>query len=185
MISQSNLRLALIVSSMSLFLMTGQSAHAQYRFQTADGHQTVAPSDMPQQPSMAEEFMTKSNMMNNSSPQPSLDLPGTPGVVNGPPSIQTPNGKFINPGQPPTSGSLVYPNGISSATRIGPVEPTPIWTRVALGVFLMVQFAAMTVVAIVLQRKTTRHDLEYQGGHIIEEGHQEEWVHRHKRSPEL
>lgn len=209
MIPQRNLRLALVVSSMSVFLMTVQSAQAQFKFQRADGHQTVAPSDMPQQPSMSEEFTTKSNMMNNSTPQSSLDLPGTPGVVNSAPNVQTPIGKIqdnqqarqanntggsssqlpqshaTTPGQAPTPGSLVYPNGMSSATRIGPVEPTSMWTRFALAAFLMIQFAAMTIVAIVLQRKTTRHEIEYQGGHIIDEGHKEEWVHRHQPRAEL
>lgn len=179
MISQRNVRLALVVSSMSLFLMNAQPAHAQYKLQTPDGHQTVAPSDMPQQPTLPEEFQKNASRGSRSiAPSVGVDMPGMPSVTPLNESrLSTHTASSQNgvtaPGQPPQPGSLVLPDGVSSSTRIGPVNPTPFWERAALATFLMIQFAAVLIIAVVLQRTKVVKDAEFQGGHIIDEDHVE------------
>jgi hypothetical protein len=69
---------ALLAVAAGVSMMT-PGAFAQSRFQTPDGHQTIGPSEMPQQPSLNEEFSHNAN--NKVVPNAEPDVPGVPGFV--------------------------------------------------------------------------------------------------------
>jgi hypothetical protein len=68
----------MVALSLLLIGVSTQPALSQSKMQTPGGHQTVAPSDMPQQPSITEELQNKSKMYTKTAPSPVLDQPGMP-----------------------------------------------------------------------------------------------------------
>ncbi len=178
-------------------ILCGQSSLAQSRYQTGQGRQTVAPSQMPQQPSAAEDFSIKRNIELNSIPQDALDQPGLPSITGKNPGVGestkpqprmtsegpakagtgVPPKPVTTPGGVPQEGSLVLPGGVPSTVRIGPIEPIPTWFRWALAGFILFQFVVVSVTAIALYMSLMRSKAR-QGGHLIRRDYREPIVHR-------
>lgn len=184
------LRAGVLVAASLMVLSAGLPANAQSRMQTPRGDQTVAPSKMPQQPTLNEDFANPSKINQKTTPPVTgPDMGGIPGIempgrkaTQGPGMIQngkgdmtsTPNMKQMPAtpnGQPqaatPRTGGIVSPEGIPSSVRIGPVEPVPIWQRALLAIWLTVQLAVLIVLGAALSLFKTR-DQERHGGHIID-----------------
>lgn len=204
MVRQNTLKAGLLVAvtlGLSLFA-ADPSALAQQRLQTPEGRQTVAPSDMPQQPTLNEDFAnpSKQNTM-VVPPAGGSARPGIPGIespgrkaTTGPGMIK--NGNMdervgpvqmqpqpAQPGQQPTvntprTGGIVLPEGIPSSVRIGPVEPVPIWERAMLALFLTVNLAVISIIAVAMQIHKRHYEDEFQHGHTINPDYREPLVHR-------
>lgn len=175
--------------SLATLLSASQPMFGQMELQTPRGDQTVAPSQMPQQPTLGEDFANPSKINEKVSPPVTgPDMGGTPGIeppgrkpTQGPGIIQ--NSKDITAplqtrqqgpvnavGQPtaetPRTGGLVLPQGVPTSVRIGPIRPVPLWQRVALAFFLTVELVVLAVVALALTLMKKR-DVEGRGGHLI------------------
>lgn len=171
----------MVVVAASLLLLSETAGFAQSQLQTPDGRQTVAPSDMPQQPSLNEEFSDPSKINQKTTPSTGIDMPGLP-TFNDPNAGQKPRNQhtILNdeaPGGSPDVGAITYPNGVPSTVRIGPMEEVPMWQRVLLGAFLLLQLAVMVIAAVVLQAKKIRDDNRFNDGHIIQRDYKEPLVH--------
>jgi hypothetical protein len=190
MVAEKYLRAGIVVgASLAILSSASVPSFAQSRMQTPRGDQTVAPSQMPQQPSLNEDFANPSKI--NQKVQPPVtgpDMPGIPGVegpgrkpVTGPGMIQNGNGEMNGPlnmkqqpaganGQPtaetPRTGGMVLPQGIPSSVRIGPVEPVPMWQRAALAFWMTINLVVLLMVAVGMTLMKKR-DVDEYGGHII------------------
>jgi hypothetical protein len=188
MFAEKYLKAGVVMAASLMMLATASDpAFAQQRLQTPRGDQTVAPSEMPQQPSLADDMANPSKMNENVIPRVPPDIPGVPGVE--PPGTKpstgpgttinsgsaTPEGMQVVPtapgGQPlqetPRAGGIVGPEGTPSSVRIGPVEPIPVWQRATLAIWLTVQFVVLLAVAIAMTLLKVRNDERDNAGHII------------------
>ncbi len=168
MFARNTLKGALL--AIALVTMTaGQGAIGQNPQLTPEGSQTPAPSQMPQQPTLEQEYANPSNQnLRVSPPSVGVDMPGTPGVeLPGRKAKTGPGGTGTdNQVQTPRTGGIVYPQGIPSSVRIGPVHQTPLWQRGLLATWLTLQLLVLLAVAIALQIFQSRFEKEH-GGHII------------------
>jgi hypothetical protein len=180
-----------IVAGASLAILSSASlpSFAQSRLQTPRGDQTVEPSQMPQQPSLNEDFANPSKINQNTIPrQGGPDQAGIPGVegpgrkaTTGPGMIMNGKGDMStnapmkqqqvgSNGKPiadtPRTGGMVLNQGIPTSVRIGPVEPVPIWQRAALAFWMTLQLVVLGVVAVAMTLMKGR-DVADHGGHII------------------
>lgn len=187
--AEKYLKAGVLVAASLMVLSASLPANAQSRLQTPRGDQTVAPSDMPQQPTLNEDFANPSKINEKVVPPVTgPDMGGIPGIelpgrkeTQGPGMIQNGHGDMSAPqnmkpteatpgGQPqaetPRTGGVVLPQGIPTSVRIGPVEPVPAWQRVLLGVWLVLQLGVLIVLGAVMAgfRKRTE---ERHGGHVI------------------
>lgn len=188
MVARNTIGLGLIAASVA-FAVSDPLALAQQRLQTPDGRQTVAPSDMPQQPTLSEDFANPTKINERSgSPSVGVDMPGLPGIetpgrkpVQGPGTIMNaqpdPNDPVRMreaPADPrgtvetPRTGGIVLPQGVPSSVRIGPVYEVPMWQRAALGFWLALQLVVLMAVAVTMQIFKRRSEDEHQGGSIID-----------------
>lgn len=120
--------------------------------------ETGAPKSVPQQPKVEQEYANPKNQMG-------------PGV-----RLNVPLGKQ---GLAPQTGGIVFPEGIPSSMRIGPVYNVPMWQRALLGSWLTLQLAVLVTVAVALQIFQLRFEKAH-GGHIINPETTEAFnVHRH------
>src|SRR5688572_20314383 len=80
MFASTNIKTILVAAGL-LLLAADPSALAQQRLQGPDGRQLVAPSDMPQQPSAAEDYANPTKINERTVP-PSTgpDMGGLPGI---------------------------------------------------------------------------------------------------------
>jgi hypothetical protein len=188
MFAEKYLKAGVVVgASLAILSSASQPAGAQMRLQTPRGDQTVAPSQMPQQPTLNEEFANPSKINRKVSPPVTgPDMPGMPGIegpgnkpVQAPGMIQ--NGEDAtnsNMKQQPTSGNgqptvntprtggMVLPQGLPTSVRIGPVEPVPVWQRAALALFLTLELVVLGLVGVALTLFKNR-DVDEHDGHII------------------
>lgn len=199
MVARNYLKASLLAAGVML-LVADPSALAQQRLQTPDGRQTVAPSDMPQQPTLNEDFANPSKQNQRvSPPSVGVDMPGMPGVETPGRKATTPPGIIRNEGvgqgeptlmQPapqdargtvasPRTGGTVLPQGVPSSVRIGPVEPVPVWQRAALAIWLTAQLAVLVILGVIMQLNKRRNEDLYQGGSIIDRDRIETRVHHH------
>jgi hypothetical protein len=188
------------VALLSWVISPATPAFAQGKFQSPDGRQTIAPSDMPQQPTLNEEFSRRAK--GNTIPEPtgpdwggvhninlgsSGNSPDKSGAVpqgpiqehrNQPQNQQTKAPNLPNeapttaPGGPSSPGALVLPQGEPSTVRTGPIEPVPVWTRVILAIWVLFMAGVTTVVAIALTAVKNR-EIDELGGHLIRPDYQE------------
>ncbi len=137
--------------------------------------ETGPPTNMPQQPTLEQEYANPKNQKGRvSSPSAGLGMPGLPGIQ--PP---TGNSKPGTRALSPPSGGIVFPEGIPSSVRIGPVYNVPLWQRALLGTWLTLQLAVLVTVAVALQIFQMRFEKAH-GGHIINPETTEAFnVHRH------
>lgn len=197
MIRQNTIKVGFLVAASFMLFASDPSALAQSLLQTPSGRQTVAPSDMPQQPTLNEDFANPSKMNSRTIPPAGPDMPGVPGIeppgrkaTTGPGMIQNGSGEMSAPlrmktsndaigtVETPRTGGIVLPEGIPSSVRIGPMEPVPMWQRAALGFWLALQLVVLCVVATAMHFVKARHDDEYQGGHMINRDHTEPLARR-------
>jgi hypothetical protein len=180
-----------IISAAFALTLSQPGVVAQSRLQTPEGRQTVAPSDMPQQPTLSEEFGKKSKVdLKAVPPSVGIDQPGVPAIQHPPvpaeesrhrvpPGTVTGTGAAVPqigptvPGVRPSTGEIVYPEGIPSSVRIGALEPTPFWQRAVLGAALLLQFFVLCIVGFAVYRGKVVHDDRFQGGKIIDEDYRE------------
>lgn len=176
-------------ASLAILSSASQPAVAQMQMQTPRGDQTVAPSQMPQQPTLGEDFANPSKINQKVSPPVTgPDMGGTPGIeppgrkpTQGPGIIQNlkditaplttrQQGPVNAVGQPtaetPRTGGLVLPQGVPTSVRIGPMQPIPLWQRAALALFLTLELFVLAVVAVALTLMK-KHDIEQHRGHLI------------------
>jgi hypothetical protein len=188
--AEKYLKAGVLVAASLMVLSAGLPANAQSRLQTPRGDQTVAPSQMPQQPSLNEDFANPTKINGKTMPPVNgPDLGGLPGVevpgrkaTQGPGMIKNGTGDASSPmpmkevpraqnGQPiqatPRTGGMVLPQGVPTSVRVGPVEPVPVWQRALLAIWLTIQLAVLIVLGAALTI-FKRRDEDLHGGHIID-----------------
>jgi hypothetical protein len=188
--AEKYLRAGVLVAASLMVLSASLPANAQSRLQTPRGDQTVAPSQMPQQPTLNEDFANPTKINQKTTPPVTgPDMGGIPGIeppgrkaTQGPGMIRNGNGDMSAPqnmkqmpatpnGQPqaqtPRTGGIVLPQGVPSSVRVGPVEPVPVWQRALLAIWLTIQLAVLIVLGAALTLFKQR-DEDLHGGHIID-----------------
>jgi hypothetical protein len=176
-------------------LAIAPSASAQYQYETPDGHQLVGPSEMPQQPSLNEEF---GNATGKTVPNAAPDIPGVPGIqagtaaatqspttkpglIGAPPNQKgpaqnkntAPQSTATTPGATAEPGSIVLPQGEASTVRVGPVEHITVAQRVLMGAWMVLLLVVLAVISVATYVNNRRDENLYQEGHEIDEGRRE------------
>ena len=170
-----SLNLVLATAVLCLSSSLADPAWSQSRLQDRDGRQTVAPSQMEQQPMLSEELAQPSKTKAGARLEtaPSSDLPGLPDISPNA-RITTQSEREGSEGSKHTNaspGGIVYPSGIPSEIRIGPQEPTPPWQRTFLAGLLVFQLIVCVVWAITFKMaygsNRTASEVDHESGKLV------------------
>jgi hypothetical protein len=154
---QRSSAILLVTTALSITFACGTRVCAQYLLETPDGHQTIGPAQMYQQP-----------MQYQAAPGPSNGEPRRPGITGLPSGSQEPS---THPSQwtaagPPMGGHVL-------GKPFYPFWEVPIATRIWLGVWLVLIGLVTVVLAGALQYLHRRDEIRLQGGQPINEDYRE------------